>query len=296
MKNKGIIERGAQITISVSLFMGAFFWVGGILQIILFVAAFAIATFAVIGFCPIYAVIGKGASCSTEKMTNGRILFLFAYAVVLLMVGSYGSIFFTKKIFIEDFNAMNKYYKQTLFETGQEKRKESKENYDKLVDSYLIFENKYLAYRPYSLRGDALFEGDLKNIEKIILGAKNGVYEGDLKTMHLEFEKVRPITQDILKRNGFSMLAIALVDFHDSMEKVLDKANAKDALGVIAAYEEANVKLLAIEQEADDAEIKTIRKNLDELLQLAKEGKSDQMPKKSEELKSSFVKVYLARG
>ncbi|KKP93873.1 MAG: hypothetical protein US25_C0036G0002 [Candidatus Moranbacteria bacterium GW2011_GWE1_36_7] len=296
MKNEGIIERAAQTTISVLLFLGAFFWVGGILQIVLFVAAFFVGMFAIVGFCPLYAIIGKNSSCSIEEMTNGRIMFLFVYAIVLFAIGSYGSIFFTKKIFMEDFNMMNKDYKQTLFETGQEKRSQSMENYDKLVYSYAIFENKYLAYHPYSLRSDESFNADLKKIEAIISGAREGVYNGDLKAMHLEFEKVRPITQDILKRNGFSMLSIALVDFHDSMEKVLDKANAKDAQGVIAAYDEASVKLLAVEQEANDSEIQTIRKNLDELLQFAKENKSEQMPKKSEELKSSFVKVYLTRG
>ncbi len=296
MKNEGIIERSIQITISAALFLGAFFWVGGIWQIVLFIMAFAVGIFAIIGFCPLYALIGKGASCPIEKLTKGRIIFLFIYAFVLLAAGSYGSIFFTKKIFVEDFNAMNKDYKQTLFETGQEKRSQSKENYDKLVVSYAIFENKYLAYHPYSLRADASFNSDLKKIEGIILGAKDGVYNGDLKAMHLEFEKVRPITQDILKRNGFSMLAITLVDFHDSMEKVLDGANAKDAAKVIATYDEANAKLSAVEQEANDSEIQAIRKNLDEILQLAKDGKLDQLPAKAGELKSSFVKVYLVRG
>ena len=295
MKNEGIIERSIQITISAALFLGAFFWVGGIWQVVFFIMAVAIGIFAIIGFCPLYALLGKRTSCSIEKLTKRRISFLFIYTFVLLAVGSYGSIFFSKKIFVEDFNSMNKDYKQTLYATGQEKREDSKENYDKLVVSYEIFENKYLSYHPYSLRSDASFNADLKKIERIILEAKDGVYNGDLKAMHLEFEKVRPIAQDILKRNGFSMLAITLVDFHDSMEKVLDGANAKDATRVIAAYDEANTKLSAVQQEANDIEIQTIRKNLDELLQLAKDGKTDQLPAKSGELKSSFVKVYLTR-
>lgn len=296
MKNEGIIERGIQITISVALFLGAFFWSGGVQQIVFFVSAAVIGIFAIIGFCPLYALIGKKVSCPIEKLTNRRILFLFVYAIVLLISGAYGSIFFTKKIFAEDFNAMNQDYKQTLFTTGQEKREESKENYDKLAVSYAIFENKYVAYKPYFLRKDAAFDDDLKKIDRIIAGAKHGVYGGDLKAMHYEFEKVRPITQDILKRNGFSMLSITLVDFHDSMEKVLDEANAKDAAGVMATYDEADAKLSAVEQEADDAEIQAIRKNLDELSRLAQDGEADRMPAKAADLKSSFVKVYLVRG
>lgn len=296
MKNEGSIERGIQITIATALFLGALYWLGGLWQIVLCIVAVMIGTFSIIGFCPLYLLIGKKVVCPIEKLNKGKMLFLTVYALVLFAAGSYGSIFITKKIFVEDFNMMNKDYKQTLFETGQEKRKESKENYDKLVISYGIFENKYLAYHPFVLRGDSSLNADLKKIEEIILSAREGVYSGDLKATHLEFEKVRPITQDILKRNGFSMLAISLVDFHDSMEKVLDSANAKDASGVVAAYSEANVTLSAVEQEADDSEIQEIRKNLESLLRLAQDGNVDQMPAKAGELKSSFVKVYLVRG
>lgn len=296
MKNEGAVERGLQTTISVAIFLIAFFWISGVGQFVLFVLAVVIAALAIIGFCPFYVLIGKNKGASIEKLTNNKKILLVSYATVLLAAGSYGSIFFTKKIFVEDFNVMNADYKQTLFETGQEKRQESRRNYDKLVASYAIFENKYLAYRPYALRGDVVFENDLKKIEEIIAGAKNGVYEGDLKAMHLEFEKVRPITQEIFKRNGFSMLAITLVDFHDSMEKVLDKANAKDAAGTIATYAEANDKLIAVELEANDPEIKAIRKNLEDILQLAKEDAAEKLPAKAGELKSSFVKVYLSRG
>ncbi len=296
MKNEGIVERSIQITLAVALFLGAFFWFTGFLQIILFLVALMVGIFAVKGFCLVYKFTGKNTTTQTENLSKGKIAALVVYAIILFSAGSYGSIFFTKKIFVEDFNAMNKDYKQTLFETGQEKRKESKENYDKLVSSYAVFENKYLAYHPYVLSKDDQFDADLKKIEQIIIGAKGGVYEGDLKAMHLEFEKVRPITQDILKRNGFSMLSITLVDFHDSMEKVLDAANEKDAALVISTYNEASEKLIAVEHEANDDEIKAIRNNLESLLTLAKNGKSDELATKGAELKSSFVKVYLKRG
>jgi len=297
MKNEGVIERSIQATISVALFLGALFWLpGGVWQIVLFAFSLMIGVFATIGFCPLCVLIGKNAKCSIEKLSKGKITFLVLYLIILLGAGSYGSIFFSKKLFIEDFNAMNKDYKQTLFETGQEKRKESKENYDKLVLSYAIFENKYLSYHPYVLRNDKSFNADLKKIETIIMEAKDGVYNGDLKAMHLEFEKVRPITQEMFKRNGFSMLAISLVDFHDSMEKVLDAANTKNSAGVMETYVEANGKLISVEAEANDEEIVAIRKNLEDLLQLAKNNNNDAMPAKAAELKSSFVKVYLKRG
>ena len=92
------------------------------------------------------------------------------------------------------------------------------------------------------------------------------------------------------------MLAVALVDFHDEMELMLDAANAKDSAKLVALYPQVSEKLKAVEAETNDAEIQTIRKNLDDLLGLAKAAQTDQLPAKGDALKSSFVKVYLQRG
>ena len=92
------------------------------------------------------------------------------------------------------------------------------------------------------------------------------------------------------------MLAVSLVDFHDVMEKVIASADAKDATGVMTTYIEANDKLSAIEVEANDDEIKAIRKSLEEVKSLAQENKMEGISEKAAELKSNFVKVYLKRG
>jgi len=63
----------------------------------------------------------------------------------------------------------------------------------------------------------------------MIVLLKDKIYTGELKQAHLDLEKVRPIFQDILKRNNFSLLAVYLVDFHDVMEKVIEAADAKNA-------------------------------------------------------------------
>jgi 2-oxo-4-hydroxy-4-carboxy--5-ureidoimidazoline (OHCU) decarboxylase len=92
------------------------------------------------------------------------------------------------------------------------------------------------------------------------------------------------------------MLAVALVDFHDAMEMVLDAANQKDPAKLVALYPEVSDKLKVVEAELNDAEIQDIRANLDELLTLSKVPHSDALPAKGDSLKSSFVKVYLKRG
>jgi len=130
----------------------------------------------------------------------------------------------------------------------------------------------------------------------MMLSVKEAVKSGDLKQAHLDLEKIRPVFQEQFKRNGFSMLSVALVDFHDAMELMLDTANAKDAVKTVDLFEKVNIKLQAIEAEANDAEIQAIRSNLDALHTLAKEGKVDALPAQADRLKTSFVKVYLKRG
>lgn len=296
MKNEGFVERLIQASIASVSFLGAIFWTGGKWQIFLSVFGLMVATFAIIGFCPLYKIFKINISAKRMLLSKKQRIIIFIYASVFLLAGSWASIFFSKKFFVEDFNKMNKDYKQALYETGQEKNIEAEENYGKLVLSYGDFESKYQAYQPFALKKDSDFKNDLKKINIIIQNAGDYIASGKLKDAHLELEKVRPITQDIFKRNGFSMLAISLVDFHDSMEKVLDASNAKDGAGVIKAYEEADTKLSAVEQEANDSEIQNIRKNLDTMLELAKSGNVEKMPDQAAILKSSFVKVYLVRG
>jgi hypothetical protein len=92
------------------------------------------------------------------------------------------------------------------------------------------------------------------------------------------------------------MLAVYLVDFHDSMEKLIAEADKKNPVGVIETYVDANDKLITVEEAANDDEIKAIRNNLETLLNLAQSGNAESLSAKAAELKSSFVKVYLKRG
>lgn len=296
MKNEGFFERLIQLTIASALFIGALFWLGDTWRLVAFVASFAIATFAIVGFCPLYAIIGKNKTCDIQDLSIKQKIALIVYVCTFIIIASYGSIFVTKKIFIEDFNAMNTHYKQVLFETGQGKREESKIHYDALESSWLSFHDTYSQYQPYILRGDTLLLDSLDAVDVLIRDAQQLVYDGDLHDAHLHLEKIRPITQDMLKRNNFSLFAISLVDFHDSMEIVLDKATNKDAQGVIVAYDDASEKLLAIEQLAQDEEVQSIRKNLEALRAAAQNGSVETLPSLGNSLKSSFVKVYLTRG
>lgn len=294
MKNENTLDRLIRLLIAELLWLAAFFWVGGALSIILYVAG-AIMTFtALTGFCLLYKPFGF----STLKWKNkGWAKATLAILIVIVLTGgAYGSHFFTRKFFLEDFNRMNNFYKQTLFLTGQGQRDEAFANYGKLVAELAVFKDKFATYKPFVIKSDKLFDADMAMATLIVLEQEGEIKLGDLAGAHTQLEGIRPIFQSMLKRNGFSMLAVSLVDFHDTMEEVLDPASAKNAAQTLAAYPHADEKLKEVEAAANDEEIQAIRKNLDELKALAEQGKTEELPAKGAALKSSFVKVYLKRG
>lgn len=297
IKNEGILDRALRFLLGELLLLLAFFWLGGVWQI----AAYILGTIGIFtalsGFCLIYYFFGISTyhpdSKSPNKMLIAGLLVVF---VLLAGLGSYYSDFFTRKKFLEDFGRINNDYKQTLFYTGQGKRAEAQDYYGKLNADFPEFQTRYSSYKPVAIRNDKKLNGDLQNVWTAIAGLKENIESGDLTAAHLQLEKIRPVFQDILKRNNFSPLSVALIDFHDSMETVLDYATKKDASGVLGSYTDADIKLKAVEAELNDDSVKQIRMNLDGLLKMAQEGSVQDMPAKGDELKSNFVKLYLKKG
>jgi hypothetical protein len=251
---------------------------------------------ALMRFCPLYTLLGLAPRVD-GKSTGALGMALAALVLVAIAGGGvYASAFFTRKIFLEDFNAMNHFYKQTLFLTGKAQREEAVTNLDQLKPAFAAFTAKYATYRPYDLKGDTQLPTDFATVGKILTDVEPLVRTGDLHQAHLDLEKVRPVFQDVFKRNGFSMLSVALVDFHDAMELILTAATAKDAATVATLYPQISDKLKIVEAEANDDEIKAIRTALDDVLATAQATQTDALPAKGDTLKTSFVKVYLKRG
>jgi Protein of unknown function (DUF2892) len=279
--NIGSVDRMIRFVFAELFFLGAFFWTSCVSQIILYVFAFAMLITASVRFCGLYTLFGiktcpiEGAH---EKVSIRNKIVTGVLLGALLIAGVYGSIFFTKKIFLEDFSSMNQSYKQTLFYTGQNKRAEAVSNYAQLVTSYGIFYEKYATYQPYVLTSDEKFVKDITEVKTKILSLNDMVMTGDLPSAHKEFEMIRPVFQDILKRNGFSLLTVYLVDFHDAMEKVIEPATLKNGEGVIGAYQEADEKLKAVEAIINDEEIQGIRQKLEQVRTSAQNGTLDTLP------------------
>jgi hypothetical protein len=297
MRNVNSLDQFVRLLLGALCFELAYFWITGPLQIVAFALGSILALTAVIRFCPLYRLVGistggqSGKAWGVGAMTTGA-----AVLLVIVAGGSYASALFTRKLFMEDFNAMNHYYKQTLFLTGKNEREKAIADYEKLIPIYNAFKDKYSQFQPFALKGDKQLASDWARVSEILINVNSLVHSGDLHQAHLDLEHVRPVFQEIFKRNGFSLLAVTLVDFHDAMELVLDAANTKDASKVIALYPQVSEKLTAVEEQANDPEIQAIRKNLDQALSTANSANHDQLAAQAEALKSSFIKVYLKRG
>lgn len=297
MKNMTGIDRFLRLLMGVVLLEAAFFWLAGAPALVAYTFAAVIAITGAWGFCPVYHVLGIGAQWGrATRPSLAKRLVSIALLLCAILGGSYASNLFTRKIFLEDFNAMNPFYKQTLFLTGKGERDKAIANYELLLPAFQKFQDKYTAFQPFALRNDKQLTTDLSNVAGMLQAVNNDVRTGDLHQVHLDLEKVRPVFQELFKRNGFSMLSVSLVDFHDAMELMIDAAHAKDGAKISALYPQVSEKLKAVEAEADDAEIVAIRNSLDDLLALAKDGKQDLLAAQAERLKSSFIKVYLQRG
>jgi hypothetical protein len=300
MNNLHPIDRFARALAGIALLELGYFWLAGAWQIGVFVVGVVLLITALVRFCPLYSLLGlrTGSTKSLKTAAPGKTLPVLAGValVAVLVGGSYGSHFMTRKLFLEDFNAMNDHYKQTLFLTGKNERAKATEKYDLLLPAFARFRAKYSAYRPYALKNDTQLSSDLVAVQGMLAGVNEQVRTGDLQQAHLALEKVRPVFQQMFKRNGFSMLSVALVDFHDDMELMLEAATSKNADKLVALYPQVSDKLKAIEAEANDSEIQTIRKNLDALRTQADAKALDALPAAGDALKTSFVKVYLKRG
>ncbi len=296
--NVGTTDRIIRIIVSGTSFTAGYFWLSGTSQIIAYVVGFASLVTGLIAYCGAYTLCKKSTCATSPAKTvsnrmTGLLIILF---IILLAIESAGSMMVTRKKFLEAFNHMNGFYKQTLFLTGQSKRDEAKIQYDQLVAAYAEFSVTYAVYRPYVVRGDLRFTQDLQSVQEIISSVKDGVYAGDLGQTHKKLEEVRPIFQELFKRNGFSMESMALVDFHDIMEALIASADLKDAQGVLSGYVIASDSLKIVEKEDTSEGIRKIRTALETLKQDAEKQNVDALKGDAAELKKQFIAVYLLKG
>ncbi|MBK7469601.1 MAG: DUF2892 domain-containing protein [Betaproteobacteria bacterium] len=171
MQNVNTLDRIVRAVLGIALVELAYFWLAGAWQIVAYLAGTVLVVTAAIRFCPLYRVLGidTGHGAATRP---GKAVLAAAWLLLIAVAvgGSYASGFFTRKLFIEDFNAMNNYYKQTLFLTGKNEREKAVANYESLLSAYKKFQDKYFVYRPHALKGDGQLTADLVRVAGMLGG------------------------------------------------------------------------------------------------------------------------------
>ena len=155
MKNINLIDQFFRLVLGMVSMELAVFWLAGLWQFAAYAAGALLILTALIRFCPLYRIAGV-STCGVGVQSLG-IGIKTAGAILLLAVlagGSYTSMVLTRKAFMEEFNAMNHLYKQTLFLTAKNERAKSIANYDQLLPAYKVFQEKYTRYRPMAFVGD----------------------------------------------------------------------------------------------------------------------------------------------
>lgn len=194
MKNIHPIDRWLRLAVAILLVQAAFFWLPWPWHWLACAVAMMLVCTAMMRYCSMYRIMGMRSSQRAVQEISPRWHWLgWAALLALFVAGIYGSAFFSRHLFLGEFNAMNHFYKQTLFLTGKNEREPAVANWEKMVSSYAVFQRKYSADRPYALKDDRQLVADLHQVAQIMAMAEPLVRDGDLQQAHLGLEKIRPV-------------------------------------------------------------------------------------------------------
>lgn len=204
MRNVGTFDRLLRVILAEVCIIAAFFWLSRDWQIVLYLLATVLLLQAATGVCGFYNFL-RWNTCETIKRKDKNLIPIALIAmIVVAMAGSYGSAVLTKDIFQNDLRMVTEPYDLTMQYTGQDLRQESIQQFDLLESAFAAFQEKYKDYRPWAVKFDDQFTGDLQNLSAIISGAGVDVHQGSLKTAHDNLLRAKPVFEGIRERSGLS--------------------------------------------------------------------------------------------
>jgi hypothetical protein len=297
VRNVSTIGRFYRAIFGEILLLAAFFWVAGLVRVIAYVFSLILIFNALTGFCLVYKIFDISTYIKTkeeEYQTKKKLLVIIV--IVFIIAGAIASYFVTKNQFLNDFNRINKDYKKLLVSTSQNNRADSIANYEYLAADYESFYEKYSSYKPYVIRKDKSFGADIKKIKEIIEESKHKIYYGNITSGYIALGSIRPVINDIRRRNKLEGDKAAFSDFYGPMEILIDAAKAGDIQEIERSYPLANEKLKYIESFMNTSEVQSIRINLDNIYTLAKKRELEKLSLRAAELESSYLNAYLKTG
>ena len=202
VKNLGTIDRLVRAFLAELSLLIAFFWAGRAWQMVLYLLAFVLVFQAATGVCGLYNLIRRN-TCERIKRKDRRLVIgALVLMVLVLGAGSYASAIVTKNILKADIVSVEEPYNLTMIITGQNQMNESISQYERLNRSIVAFDSKYSEYRPFVVKSDESFHGDVMNISRIVVSARDNIYAGRLSAAHDILVGVGPILQGIKMHIG----------------------------------------------------------------------------------------------
>ncbi len=202
MKNVGTLDRLLRVILAEVCVLAAVFWLGKEWQIVFYLLTAVLLVQAATGVCGFYNFL-RWNTCETIKRKDKNLIpFALIAMIVVAVAGSYGSAVLTRDIFQSDLSSIMEPYNLTMKYTGQDLRNESVQQFELLESAFNAFDEKYRDYRPWAIKFDDQFTGDLQNLSAIISGSKKDIHQGSLKTAHDNLQRAEPVFNSIRERNG----------------------------------------------------------------------------------------------
>ncbi len=202
MKNVGTLDRLLRVILAEVCVLAAFFWLSKEWQIVFYLLAAVLLFQAATGVCGFYNFL-RWNTCETIKRKDKKLIPIALIAMMVIAVaGSYGSAVLTRDIFQNDLSSITEHYNITMQYTSQDLRNESVQQFELLESAFATFGEKYRDYRPWVVKFDDQFKGDLQNLSAIFSGAGEDIRHGNLKTAHDNLQKAKPVFESIRKRDG----------------------------------------------------------------------------------------------
>jgi hypothetical protein len=163
------------------------------------------------------------------------------FAVISLFGGYFAYSYYQEKHFSEDYSLMNQMYKEALYSFGGK----SETVLPKILafsDEWQRFTVEYRDHAPLQYANDALFSYDLDAISLLTEEARTFSIRGDAVSAQSSLEKIHDIWQGIFMRNDVRHLGVYMIDFHNSVESALEKANNDDLSGILVLCPQLKAK------------------------------------------------------
>ena len=287
-QNESLLDRLLRVLVAEILIILAYFWLGIVGLILAWIGVALLIFTAIIGYCCIYRLLGLKIYDKKKKPKLWQIVPLLLIIAFLPTIAGYCSVKHTSDRFMRDFDAMDIFMKQSVYDSHIVNRNLLVDDYVQWQKHFERFNDKYSHYRPFIVKYDSRFCDDLRETEAISSELNYLVRRGNLGQANLELKKIDDMWTEMKKRNRISVFDLAVVGFERVAKELVTASSKMDAPTILWLYPRADLKLREIEANSDTPETRALRQALENLLSGAREGRAQDIPGLGADLEDAF--------